>query len=131
MDYRIAEFVRFVEDNEQLDDLIDEAKADTWTKEREHAVLVVQVEADRRFVMVRGGRDGILLNCNGDALEVEVKGQHLAVLRLAWHVHPVPTGPSDHDRNVLDLLGQESSMLYEIGGPREGTLITRMSDRRV
>jgi hypothetical protein len=41
MDYRVAEFVRFVQKSELLEDLVDEAKAATWTKNCEHAILVV------------------------------------------------------------------------------------------
>jgi hypothetical protein len=130
MDYRIAEFVRYVEGTEQLDDLVNEAKADTWTKEREHTVLIVRGKSGQDFVMVRGGRDGILLTqeSNGE-VSVEVEGTRVRVLRLAWHVHPQVTGPSDHDRRVLDELGQEQSMLFEIGGPREGTLFKAMSKK--
>lgn len=62
---------------------------------------------------------------------LSVMAEVFEVTRLGWHVHRQPTGPSDHDRNVLDLLDQENSMLYEINGPRGGTLFTRMSNRRM
>lgn len=47
MDYRIAEFVRLIDPGERVEDLVDEAKADTWTKAREHAVLLVQEDGQR------------------------------------------------------------------------------------
>jgi hypothetical protein len=132
MDFRRAEFVRFIEDNELLDDLVDEAKADTWTRAREHAVLLVQAGRNRRNIMVRGGLDGILLEQSSDGkVTIAVDGETLQVLRLGWHVHPRPTGPSDQDRTLLDILGQESSMLYEIGGPIGGTRFTRLSNRSI
>ena len=132
MDHRRAEFVRFVADSELLEDLIDEAKADTWRRQQEHALLVIQTTGGQRYVMVRGGYDGILLDRMDDGkLGIEIDGAFQQVVRLGWHVHPIPTGPSDYDRQVLDLLGQESSMLYEVCGPRDGTRFTRMSDRRV
>jgi hypothetical protein len=132
MDFRRAEFVRFVADHERIEDLVDEAKSDTWTKAREHAVLTVQTKNGDAFVMVRGGFDGILLDRRADGKVVlEIENEPCVVVRLGWHVHPQPTGPSDHDRAVLDLLDQESSMLCEVNGPRGGTLFTRLSNRRI
>lgn len=131
MDYRPAEFVRFIDDAERLDDLLDEAKSDTWTKGREHAVLVLQRPGFMRVAMVRGGLDGILLDRGADGtVTLDVGGTAWQVSKLAWHVHPYATGPSDHDRRVLDVLGQASSMLYEIGGPDGGTRFPQMSERR-
>lgn len=132
MDYRIAEFVRFIEEGEEFDDLLDETKAQTWTKEREHAVVVVRVGEVERFAIIRGGRDGIVLERGADdSIVIPDGGEELTVLRLAWHIHPEPTGPSDHDRHVLDALGQHGSMLYEIGGPTAGSRFTRWSERKV
>jgi hypothetical protein len=132
MDHRRAEFVRFVADSEPLEDLIDEAKADTWKRQQEHALLVIQTGGGQRFVMVRGGRDGILLDrMDDEKIGIEIEGEFHRVVWLGWHVPPVPTGPSDYDRLALDLLGQPSSMLYEVNGARDGTRFTRMSDRRV
>ena len=132
MDYRPAEFVRFVLPDEAVEDVIDEAKAETWTKEREHALLVVSyANGEEQFAMVRGGKDGILLERAEDgSISVPVENELFLLHRLAWHVHPVPTGPSDHDFATLDALAQESSMLFEIGGPREGTLFSRKSGRK-
>lgn len=61
MDFRQAEFVRVIEDHECVEDLIDEAKADTWTREQEHALLMLRTSQGERFVMVRGSR----WNCIG------------------------------------------------------------------
>ena len=132
MDYRPAEFVRFVLPDEAVEDVIEEAKAETWTKEREHALLVVsRANGEEQFAIVRGGRDGILLERADDrSIGIQVEKERFLVRRLAWHVHPMPTGPSDHDFAVLDALTQESSMLFEIGGPRGGTLFSRKSGRK-
>jgi hypothetical protein len=120
IDYRPAEFVRFVDPGEPLDALVEEAKADTWVHAREHAVLLLE---DGRFVMVRGGRDGIQLTQRNDgSIYMDLHGAGTRIRKLAWHTHPEPTGPSDHDRALLDLLGQATSVVYEIRGEREGTL---------
>jgi hypothetical protein len=122
MDYRIAEFVREIDLNERLTDLVNEAKADTWRKYLEHTVLGLE---DGRLIMVPGGRDGILLVDRGDAgLYVEIAQSQYRVARLAWHTHPQPTGPSDYDRAILMRLNQESSVIYEIRGDPEGTHFT-------
>jgi hypothetical protein len=118
MDYRPAEFVRYVEPAEALPDILDEAKAETWTKRREHALLQLE---DGRLVLVRGGHDGIELISRNDGVYVEISGQTLKVSKLAWHVHPRATGPSDHDRAILQGLGQRSSVVFEINGEPGGT----------
>jgi hypothetical protein len=59
MDCRVAEFVRRIEPDEVLDDLIDAAKAETWFHGREHALVVL---ADDRIVFIRDGMDGIELD---------------------------------------------------------------------
>ena len=134
MDIQPAEFVRFVADHERLDDLLDEAKADTWMREAEHALLIVDMPHPtglslERAALVRGGKDGILLQSTAGKLWMDIEGQRSRVIRLAWHVHPRVTGPSDHDFHVLELLDQQSTMLFEIGGAPEGTRITRRGSR--
>ena len=120
MDYRPAEFVRFIAASESLDELVDEAKADAWVNGREHAVLILD---GGEAALVRGGRDGIERSVGeGGALTVDAGGRQRRVVRLAWHTHPQVTGPSDHDRTLLDRLGQRSSVVYEIGGERGGTV---------
>jgi hypothetical protein len=123
MDYRVAEFVRFITPDEILDDLIDEAKAETWINGRENAVDVL----DRGdVILIRGGRDGIELDVDARlGIVVDVKGILRAIKRLAWHTHPRPTGPSDHDCHLLERLEQVSSVVYEIGGAREGTIFVQ------
>jgi hypothetical protein len=119
MDYRLAEFVRFIEVDEDFEEVLNEAKADTWSKAREHAVLILD---NAEVVMVRGGRDGILLIDRGEeGIFVEVESKERRVQRLSWHTHPAPTGPSDHDRELLVTLGQSASMLYELRGDPAGT----------
>ena len=119
MDYRIAEFVRVVDRLEEFDEVVNEAKSDTWSKAREHAVLLL---ADGRLVLVRGGKDGIvLIDRAEDGLAIEMNQQVCRIESLAWHTHPVPTGPSDHDRAILARLGQESSVIYELRGDPRGT----------
>ena len=127
MDYRAAEFVRFVDPSEKLDEVVDEAKADTWVRGREHALLSL---VDGRMAMVRGGRDGIELSrTDDDAVCVEIEGQMASVKKLCWHVHPEPTGPSDQDRLLLDLLGQDASIVYEIGGEPSCTVYRGKANR--
>ena len=123
VDYRIAEFVRFVAANETLEDLIDEAKAETWIKGREHAAVVLDRD---EVVLVCGGMDGIEPDVdNRLGIVVDVRGTLRAVKRLAWHTHPRPTGPSDHDCFLLQRLEQASSVVYEIGGDAKGTIFVQ------
>lgn len=119
--------VRFVPPDEPADELIEDAKSRTYEHVREHAVLEI---ADGRRVMVCGGPFGISLGVRrstgpvgreGDELVVDIDGQPVVVRRLVFHTHPKPTGPSDGDFAVLNILGQRSSMLYELSGPRDGT----------
>lgn len=63
MDYRPAEFVRVVLPDERLEEVVNEAKADTWVRGREHAVLGL---ADGTLIMVRVSRDGITLVQDAD-----------------------------------------------------------------
>ncbi len=127
MDYRPAEFVRFIDPDESLPELLNEVKLDTWRRGREHAVLRLD---DDNLILVRGGMDGIELRRDGDVIQCEVHGRWRIVEKLSWHVHPVVTGPSDHDCRLLDLLGQQSSVVYEICGEPDGTIFTAMSQRR-
>lgn len=128
MDYRAAEFVRFIDPTEELKDVIEEAKADTWVKEREHALLSL---ADGRLALVRGGRDGIVLEQLDDgSVVVRIAGLPIRIRKLSWHTHVEPTGPSDHDRRLLDLLGQKASIVFEIRGEIDGTIYTGMTSRR-
>ena len=60
---------------------------------------------------MRRRREGI-----GALVGLRIKQLFVPVLRLEWHVHPRVTGPSDSDREVLKLLRQNRSRLYEIGG---------------
>lgn len=126
MDHRPAEFVRFVDPAESIADLMEDAKADTWTKGREHALIVAVGPEGERLLIVRGGRDGIVFDIAPDGgIGLLVHGVAWQVARLAWHTHPRVTGPSDHDRELLARLGQATSVVFEINGPAEGTVFRR------
>jgi len=125
-----ATFVRYVGAAETIPELAHDAKALTWDQWCEHAVLELD---DGRRVIVMGGRYGIDLDCvvladdpfgrPRGSVWVTVEGHALRVVRLVLHTHPEPTGPSDDDLRVLELLGQDESLLFEIFGPHEGTVI--------
>jgi hypothetical protein len=130
-----AEHIRDVADDEPNERLVQDAKALTYETFREHAVL--RLRGGRR-VLVRGGRYGIDLEQTlandpfgraPNQLLLSIGSESLVVERLEFHVHPKPTGPSDDDLRILELLGQDESLLYELFGPSEGTLI-RPKNRR-
>lgn len=124
-----AHYVRDVPADELEEQVVHDAKALTFEHGCEHAV--VRLRGGRR-VLIRGGRYGIELErtIQGDPFGrapnqvlVNLDGNEQVVERLDFHVHPLPTGPSDDDLLVLKLLGQTESMLYELFGPPEGTTI--------
>ena len=129
MEAEAARFIREVPADESLSETVNAAKALTWEYFREHAVLRL---IDGRVVLVQGGRYGINLQRSivpthegrsSDVLFVMVEDRLVQVRELVFHVHPKPTGPSDDDLLVMKLLNQEESRLFEISGPRDGTLI--------
>ena len=113
-------FVRWIGDDEELAELINEAKYRSWSAEAEHAALTLE---DGRRPMVRGGRDGIRFDVEDDGddrvILAEIEGRRLRVVRIEWHTHPRVTGPSD--REAILLLGQSESRIYELGGDLDGT----------
>jgi hypothetical protein len=125
-----AQYVRDVRAGEAEADVVHDAKALTFEKGCEHAVLLL---LGGRRVLVRGGPFGIQLERTiendpfgrePNRLLVEVNGVDEVVERLDFHVHPIPTGgPSDDDLLVMSLLRQDESILYELFGPPEGTTI--------
>ncbi|HMO26610.1 MAG TPA: hypothetical protein PKB10_10100 [Tepidisphaeraceae bacterium] len=117
MDVRRAIVVREVSADESIADVVNEAKAMTWIHRSEHALLRI---ADGRLMLVRGGADGIELDQVDDEIRIEVDGASHKVSLLAWHTHPRPTGPSDHDFRLLQLLGQPDSRIYEMFGDSAG-----------
>ena len=121
MDYELAKFVAWIEQDPNDPSLIDEVKGLTFIEYAEFALLAVEGEGQ---ALVKGGRKGILfeLDAEGHMLAATPLGRQ-RVIRLLWHTHPMPTGPSDHDRGVLRLLGQEESMIYEVNGERGGTRV--------
>jgi proteasome lid subunit RPN8/RPN11 len=125
-----AEFLRHVLPHEPMSEIVAEAKHLTWENYCEVALL--QLDNGRR-VLVRGQRTSVELEQIGASdplgrsqgdLYLDVEGESMRIVRLIFHTHPIPTGgPSDADLAVLELLGQEDSMLYELFGPLEGTVI--------
>ena len=67
----------------------------------------------------RGGVDGIEFYVRHGTVIVVIDNVPRQVSLLAWHTHPRPTGPSDHDR-ALRLLGQADSLIYEMFGDGRG-----------
>ena len=118
MDIRPAIFVRDVDPREPVAEVVNEAKALTWAHRAEHALLRVD---SGQLVLVRGGADGISFEAEGSEIYVDLDGNRRRVTLLAWHTHPRPTGPSDHDRAFLKALGQKESLIYEMFADRNGT----------
>jgi hypothetical protein len=123
MDARPARFIREVGPEEAEDELVNDAKAHTWTNGVEVALVALTSGAR---VFVSGGRDGIIFGVKELAegvsvLLVDHPGDSLMVSRIDWHTHPVATGPSDGDREAIRMLGQAESRIFEIGGERDGT----------
>jgi len=117
------EFVRWVRDEESTDELVNEAKYRAWSNGAEHAVLALET-GERP--MVRGGRDGIRFDVEGEgdelAVAVSIEGRKLRVIRIEWHTHPRVTGPSDGNREAIRRLGQSASLICEMGGDPDGTI---------
>jgi hypothetical protein len=121
LDIRPVILERVVSPDEPVAEVVNEAKALTWTHRAEHALLEVE---GGEFLLVRGGADGIEfeLEPNGGFVVVVVDGKRRRVTLLAWHTHPRPTGPSDHDRSFLKALSQQKSRIYEMFADRRGTV---------
>jgi hypothetical protein len=117
------EFVRWVQDDEDVDELVNEAKYRAWTAGAEHALLTLDT-GERP--MVKGGSDGIRFDVEGEgddqAVMVTIEGRRLRVVRIEWHTHPRVTGPSDGDREAVRMLKQAASLIYEMGGDPDGTV---------
>lgn len=120
MKYELARFVAWVDPREVRDpSFIDEVKGLTFSRYAEFAVLSLD---DGRHALIRGGRTGVLFELDAEGrMIVETPAGRQRVVELLWHTHPIPTGPSDHDRGVLRLLDQRESIVYEIKGERDGT----------
>jgi hypothetical protein len=111
-----------------MTDIIDEAKAETWTKGVEVALLRI---VDGRRLLVSGGADGIELTVQtGIGVIIRLESVEVRVVELCWHTHLRVTGPSDWDRIVLELLGQELSTIYEINGEPNVTMYRRANWNR-
>ncbi len=120
-----AVFVRNVRRGETVADLVAEGKAATWMNESEYAVLSVYNESGIERVIVSGGRDGIDFIEQNGKLFFEMEGRRVQVRRVLGHTHPRATGPSGGDQLVLEILDQEHSFIFEIGGEPNGTQYRR------
>lgn len=114
-----AKFVRWIEPGESKVTLRNSLKHLMWTTRREHAVLFLE---NLGRVIVSGGFKGMSLEVVDGRVVVEVDGVVHGVKKLLWHTHPMVTGPSDADFEVLRRLGQRDSVVYEMGGEPEGTV---------
>lgn len=125
MQTKIAEFLFWVAEDHEAAQIANDAKAMTWAFEAEHSLLRM---ADGRMALVRGGRDGIEFIVREESglrsLQLEIEGREVRIDRILWHTHPRVTGPSDGDLKALAILGQDESLIYEIGGDPDGTRIT-------
>ena len=125
-----AEFVAWESRDPYDPELINDARAWTWTYEAEHSLL--EVETGGRAI-VRGGRDGIRFRVERrdgmPGLYMEIDGREVRVVRILWHTHPEVTGPSDGDLETLAILGQDESRIYELRGDPHGTLIRPKAGR--
>ncbi len=93
---------RNIQKGEKIADIIDEAKALTFSSGNEVALVKL---ANGNRALVSGGSSGITF---GD-------GQ---ITRIFGHTHPFhvpPTGPSAFDDQALQILGQRSSYILEHG----------------
>jgi hypothetical protein len=121
-----GEFIRFIDRNEGVQDLILEGKARTWQQEAEHAIVTLArgTPGQRPLrAMIRGGRDGIEFVRLDNRLYVEIAARLVRVVRILAHTHPRVTGPSEGDLDALRILGQKRSYIFEIGGEPHGALI--------
>lgn len=102
-DVRRMRVVRRITPGETLDDIINELKRLTFTKDKEYAIVKL---ASGERAIVTGGRDGIMLPPH-------------RIRRLLLHTHPYSrpaTGfPSNEDRDCIAALGQRSSYILEHG----------------
>ena len=121
MDYELARFVAWIATDAHDVSLVDEVKGLTFIEYAEFAL--VQINGGEQ-VLVKGGRKGVLFELDSDGhMLIATPSGSRRVTALLWHTHPIPTGPSDHDRGVLRLLGQAESLIYEINGEVGGTRI--------
>ncbi|HID74918.1 MAG TPA: hypothetical protein EYP56_02865 [Planctomycetaceae bacterium] len=95
------QIVREIKKGEKIADIVNEAKALTFTRNVEHALVKLK---DGRRVLVSGGRHGIHLTDD--------------VTRVFRHTHAYSEwagGPSLADLSVLRRLGQRHSYLFQRG----------------
>lgn len=93
------QLVRIIEKGEKVDDLINEAKALTWTTQNEHAVVTL---ASGERALVSGGSGGIKF----------AEGQ---VTRIFGHTHPTSAPASAADAAAIKSLGQSKQYVFHGG----------------
>ena len=103
MEIEDAFWIRSIFRGEKVGDLIAElAERMYHTGGREHAIISLQ----------SGGR-GIV---TGGAGGIDLGAMGLELRRVILHTHPLPTGPSEADFDMLEQLGQRSTWIYELCG---------------
>ncbi len=95
-----ASLVRVISRGERVADLIDEVAGATYQDGLERAIIST-MDGDR--LIVQGGAGGMSF-------------EGFDVRRVLLHTHPITTGPSSDDFNMLRTLGQRSSWIYELFG---------------
>ncbi|MEM9111658.1 MAG: hypothetical protein AAGC72_16780 [Planctomycetota bacterium] len=109
----IARYVDDVPAGQNIDDLINDMKGQTWVKDAEHALVTLTCG---RRVIVSGGRDGIdFITDDSGKLFVQVGDELQEVKRIMGHTHPSPTGPSQDDFDTMKALGQQRTYISEVG----------------
>jgi hypothetical protein len=90
---------RYIKKGEKIEDLINEAKSQTFLTGNEHAVVTL---ADGRRALVSGGPGGISF---GEG----------SITRIFGHTHPTSAPPSFADKEALQILGQSKQYVYHGG----------------
>ena len=98
-DVRSMKVVREIKRGERISDLINEAKALTWSNGLEHALVKL---TDGQRVLVSGGADGVRF----------ARGK---IKRIYGHTHPTSAPPSRADVVATRVLGQTRQDVYHGG----------------
>ena len=113
-----AEFVAWVEADADDPELVDDIRYRSFLERREFAVVSL---SGGKNALLAGGTFAITLRLDdGGRPIVETPNGGERIVRLLWHTHPKPTGPSDADREFLRLLDQKESLIHEVNGPKGG-----------
>jgi hypothetical protein len=125
-----AKFISWIDDPTITEQLVNDLKVYTWEIGRECAVVMLR---GGKAAIVAGGYRGISFELRESAFVdpfgarlqsacIRVDQQPVQVDKLICHTHPPPpSGPSDDDFKMLEILGQEESIIFEINGEKAGT----------